>query len=87
MITELVLFFIGLLFIVYDLARINNKCPQQKIIYRYIPKTLEQQQNEPVYVSDVLKNMFTETSPWVTSINDLDTRRIDRINQYFVSQV
>jgi hypothetical protein len=87
MISILVLFFLGLLFIVYDLARINNKCPAQKIIYRYIPKTLEEQQKEPVFVSDVLKNMFTETSPWVTSINDLNTRNLDRLNQYFISQV
>ena len=61
---------------------------QQKetIIYRYIPRSLREEQEEPVYVSDIFEKMFSQQFPWVSSSQDLDVRKVEAINKYFVSQ-
>lgn len=64
----------------------SNSCPPREIIYRYIPKTFEDEQNEPVYPSDIFKNMFTQQSPWIRSVEASDVRRSEAINKYFISQ-
>lgn len=79
--------FISTIIITVALVRDQNKCPPQKILYRYIPKTFEQEQSEPVYVSDIFQTMFTQPSPWIGGINDLDTRKREVINKYFISQM
>lgn len=61
------------------------KC-KPKIVYRYIPRTAEEDKAEPVYVSDVFKKMFQNPSPWVRSINDADYDKMKKVNDYFVSQ-
>lgn len=64
----------------------SQQCPQPKIIYRYLPRTFEEEQNEPVYPSDIFKTMFTQDSPWVRSMNSIETRKQEAINKYFISQ-
>jgi hypothetical protein len=59
----------------------------EKVIYRYIPRTLEEEEKEPAYVSEIFASMFTQPSTWIGSVNDLDTRKKELINQYFVSQI
>ena len=72
--------------IVINLTWTLKKCPD-KIIYRYIPRTFEEQQNEPDNVSNIFRKMFVEQSPWVGNLNDVDTRKQDSINRYFISQI
>ena len=79
--------FFGIMLIVIDMVRTSNQCPTQKIIYRYIPRTFEEEQLEPVYPSDIFKTMFTQPSTWIGQTNDLDTRRKEAINQFFISQI
>ena len=56
------------------------------IVYKYIPRTLEEEQEQPAYVSDIFNAMFTQPSTWIKSGNDVDTRKREAINQYFASQ-
>lgn len=79
--------FIGIVFIIIELVRTQQKCPKQEIIYRYIPRSFDEEQLEPVYVTDIFKTMFTQETPWIGNVNDLDTRKREAINQYFVSQM
>lgn len=81
-----ILIFIGILFITVGVVKDNQKCQDEKIIYRYIPRTFEEEQNEPVFVSDIFKTMFTQQSPWVASVQNLDTKKKENINNYFISQ-
>lgn len=83
----IVLFVIGIILIIIDITKITAKCPTQKIIYRYIPRTLEEEEMEPAYVTDIFKTMFTQPSTWVGEVNDLDTRKREQINKFFVSQM
>lgn len=80
----LIIFFIGFLFITVDIVKAVNKCPEEKIIYRYIPRTFEEEQDDPVDVSVLFKDMFELQSPWVASF-DVHKRKKD-INANFVSQ-
>lgn len=82
----ILLIFIGILFVTVSVVQNVQKCPREKVIYRYIPRSFEEEQAEPVYVSDIFKTMFTQQSPWVRSANDYDTRKTEAINKYFVSQ-
>lgn len=85
----MMLIFLGILSIAISLTmniQSTQKCPKEKIIYKYIPRTFEEDQDEPVYVSDIFETMFTQDSPWVRSINSIDTRKQDAINKFFVSQ-
>ena len=79
--------FIGIFFVSISIAKKSNQCPPEKIIYKYIPRTFEEEQNEPVYVSDIFSDMFSQPSPWMVSISNIDRRKQEEINKYFVSQL
>jgi len=78
--------FIAIIFITIAILRSNYQCPKQKVVYRYLPRTFEQEQSEPVYVSDIFNTMFSQPSVWTTSINQLDADKTDSINKYFITQ-
>jgi len=82
----IIILFIGILLITVSLTQSAQKCPPEKIIYRYLPRTFEEEQDEPVYVSDIFNTMFTQDSPWVKSINSYDARKAEAVNKYFISQ-
>lgn len=84
--TLLLVLFLGIIFIVINITISLKECPKTQIIYRYVPRTFEEEQNEPVLVSDIFKTMFSQPSPWIGSVNDLDTRKSETINKYFISQ-
>jgi hypothetical protein len=69
------------------LTRASIETPTEKIIYRYIPRTFEEEQNEPVMISDIFKTMFSQPEPWIGNINDVDTRKKEAINKYYISQL
>lgn len=82
----ILLIFIGVLLMTIGLVQTTTQCPNAKIVYRYIPRTFEEEQNEPVYVSDIFKTMFTQQSPWIRSVQDLNMKKTESINKYFISQ-
>lgn len=78
---------IGLIFMTIGLTRATIETPNEKIVYRYIPRTFEEEQNEPVMISDIFKTMFSQPEPWIGNINDVDTRKREAINKYYISQL
>lgn len=73
--------------IAIQVARADNKCPVQKTVYKYIPRTFDDEQNAPVYVSDIFATMFSSPSTWTAGINQVDERKQEVVNKYFISQV
>jgi hypothetical protein len=61
------LFFFGIIFIVIEVTKSNSTCPQQETIYRYLPRSFKEEQEEPVPIDDLYGKMFKEPSPWVGS--------------------
>lgn len=69
-----------------NVVKTNQQCAQQQIIYKYIPRTHEEEMDEPVYPSDIFATMFSQPSPWIKGINEIDERKLQEINKYYVSQ-
>ncbi len=82
----LIFMMIGIIFLSVYYVSINNISPSQKIIYKYIPRTFSQEQNEPIYVSEIFKTMFSQPSVWIESITDDQNRNNELLNKYFISQ-
>ncbi len=82
----LIIIFFGILLMTISIIKHENKCPANTIIYRYIPRTLEEEEAEPVYVSDIYKTMFSQQSPWIFSIQDMDRKKQESVNKFFISQ-
>ena len=81
----LVLFLIGIIFIVIELTKSYNECPQRKIEYRYLPRTFKEEQDSPVPIDEVYGSMFNQASPWIGSFTkDVDIRTLR--DQNYVSQ-
>ena len=81
----LLLFFVAIIFIVIELTRSNKICPENKIEYRYLPRTFKEEQESPVPIDDVFGSMFEQSSPWVGSFTNPDNIRTLR-DQNYVSQ-
>lgn len=84
-----IIFIVGIiLLVVYFLikSQLNNDC-NEKIIYKYIPRTLKEDQKQPVFVSQIFKTMFTQPSVWIDSIYNDSHRALDPLNKYGISQM
>jgi hypothetical protein len=79
-------FFIGILMITVGYINQKQKCPPPIIEYRYIPRTFEQQQDNPVKISQVYSQMFEEPSPWVAGFKLGTESKGSATNKYFISQ-
>ena len=85
----ILLVFLGILLVTVEVVRISSGKYEKKptIIYRYIPRTFEEEQLDPVSVSDVFEVMFSQPSPWIGNIRNYDRRKQEKINQYFINQL
>ena len=85
----IIILFLGILLVTIDIVRIYAGLVEKepKVIYRYIPRTFEEEQLDPIFVTDIFETMFSQPSPWVGSIRTFDRRKQEKINQYFVDQL
>jgi len=84
----LLLFLIcGIILIVIEVTRVDRECSKQKVVFRYIPRTFNEEQNEPVYPSQIFQSMFTQPTAWIRGIYDYDFRKAEAVNKFFVSQM
>jgi len=80
-----ILTFIGIMSVVVGYINQLKKCPPPKIEYRYVPRTFQQDQENPVKISELYNTMFTEPTPWVSGLSGSSSRLTDA-NRYFISQ-
>ena len=85
----LIIIFVGIIFIAIEVVRVQAGLTDKKapVEYRYLPRTFEEEQSEPVYVSEIFETMFSQPSPWIMSVRDYDQRKQEKINQYFITQL
>jgi len=79
-----VFFFVAIISIVYSLTKAYNKCPEQEVKYKYIRRTFNQEQDNPVEIKKIFGSMFDQPSPWV-GYTDRDVVE-SNINNYNISQ-
>lgn len=83
----IIILIIGIvLFCLYFLNSKMDKS-QPKIIYKYIPRNLKEEEQSPIYISQIFKTMFSQPSTWIDSLNSDTIRRQEMINKYFISLV
>lgn len=79
------LLFFGTLMIAVNIAYMYKQCPPERIVYKYIPRTFEEEQNSPIPVTEVFADMFNQPDSWVGAFS-LTKRTRDNINKYFIVQ-
>ena len=60
----LLLLFIGILFTSVGYTKSLYSCPSPIVEYRYVPRTFQEEQNNPTKVSTIFQTMFENSSPW-----------------------
>ena len=83
----LLITFIGILLITVAVVKDSHHCQKEKIVYRYLPRTFNQQYDHPVPVSEIFEKMFRNPSPWMSGVNTYDRKQQAEINKFFLSQV
>jgi hypothetical protein len=79
---------IGFIFLYIDQQKkFESSSKEEKIIYRYVPRSPQEEISEQIFPSDIFETMFSQPTPWLVSVNDLDARKSEEINKYFVSQI
>lgn len=65
----LLFIFIIILIIIYEFTKLNTlkKCPKPIIEYKYITRTFNEEQNEPIPLDNIFNRMFAYPSPWMMS--------------------
>jgi hypothetical protein len=81
----IILTFLGIIGIAIGYVNQLKKCPPAKIEYRYIPRTFQQDQENPVKISELFHTLFTEPSPWIRGVIETPSKNSE-INRYFISQ-
>jgi hypothetical protein len=80
------MFFVSSIMIIVGYVNQLKKCPPPKIVYRYIPRTFKQEQDNPVQASKIFSTMFEEPTPWVAGTVLSSGPKKTAINRYFISQ-
>ena len=80
-----ILTFMGIISIAVGYVNQLKKCPPSKIEYRYIPRTFQEDQNNPVKVSQLYHTMFTQPTPWIREMSENPSKN-NELNRYFISQ-
>ena len=72
----ILIIFIGLTIIIVDITRkiTMQKCPKPEIMYKYVSRTFEEEQTNPITVSEIFKGLFNDPSPWLQSIGAESSR-------------
>jgi hypothetical protein len=79
------LLFVGIIFVTINLVVLYKACPEEKIVYRYIPRTFEEEQNSAIPVTELFADLFNQPDAWVGSFG-LTKRTRGDINKFFIAQ-
>jgi hypothetical protein len=83
----LIILMLGIIMlVVYFFIKSELDKSNTKIVYKYIPRTLEEEEKDPIYVSQIFKSMFTQPTVWIDSVNENDYRKTENLNKFFLSQ-
>ena len=78
----LLLLIIGLIFLIIGYINQIRESPKPIVEYRYIPRTFEEEQNEPPVLTDLFKKMFDGQQPYMYGIGTEPVPKIDKTKIY-----
>jgi len=70
------LLIIGVILITMGYTRMYYSKDNSKVIYRYIPRTFQEDQDNPPPLSDLFGNMFESAEPWTGDFYDEKVRAL-----------
>ena len=78
---------IGVIGLIIGYINQIKTCPPPRVEYRYIPRSFEDDQNDPVKITQLFKNMFEQPTPWLmgTRLGYIKPN-IFKINRFNISQ-
>lgn len=86
----LLIFFLSITGIVVGYVNQVQKCPRPKVEYRYIPRSFQEEQDNPVPISQQFNDMFTQPSPWLLDFDQ--SQQVNRtgrfgnpVNRYYIT--
>ena len=82
----IVITFFGVIAIVVGYINQIKKCPPPKVEYRYIPRTFQEDQDNPVKISELFNSLFVEPTPWLHGLTGASAIKNAELNRYFISQ-
>jgi len=53
------LFYVGILLLAIGFVQNKAECPAPKTIYKFVPRTFEESQEDPALPSEIFKDMFS----------------------------
>jgi hypothetical protein len=80
----LLLFFTGITLIILN-QNINNNNTQPQIV-RLIPKSLNEEIDNPHHASDTFRTMFYNPSPWINMTSSYRLQKRENLNQHFLTE-
>lgn len=85
MIELLITLLIGI-FLIYAAYKTTEKtCPEPRVEYRFVPRTLKEEIENPVKPSEIFSDMFNKPSPFLYRTGQRQLKS-DNINARFISQ-
>lgn len=67
---------IGIMIINYKFAQNSVKCPEPKIVYKYIPRDFAVDVYYPDQVSSNFNDMFEKPTPYIVSLGNENKKKI-----------
>lgn len=83
----IIILIMGLLLLAIYYVLNKEEGYRQNIIYKYLPRTLAEDELSPIYVSEIFRTMFTQPSVWIDSIKNDQQRMSEKINKFYISQM
>ena len=71
--------------ITINLVSMYKDCPQERIVYRFIPRTPEDELNPPIPVTELFADLFNQPDTW-TAVFGLTKRTKYNIDKFFITQ-
>ena len=77
-----IIIILGFVMIIIEITRAYYKCPPNRTVYRYIPRSFKEEQENPIPINDILNDMFLKQEPWQASFNIYENAKIPSLPPY-----
>jgi hypothetical protein len=74
----MILLVLGIWIVARETGKRSVQCPTHKVVVKYLPRTAEEEETNRVDISDMFRDMFAKSSPWIATSTDeaLFTRKL-----------
>jgi hypothetical protein len=79
-----------MIFVMIGFIKSQKHCPAPKVEYRFVPRSLQEEQESPVPVTDIFASMFYDTSAFInhesSKLLGPPNMQQNQMNKFFISQ-